>query len=186
MGLGKTIQTIAMMQHLHLHENVHGPFLVIAPLSTLPHWKACFENWTEMNSVYYHDSGFGVGANARDLIRRREWYTNRGEVKFEAMLTSFNIFTADLPEFANIKWRYVIVDEAHHAAADTYQRVLAGLADEVLDDGQGDVGLEQRHAHLAQHVLHIGFGDAGLAAHRLDGATQSFGEGGSHGVAGGA
>ena len=113
MGLGKTVQAVATLEAMRTTQKVRGPFLVIAPLSTLPHWKACFENWTEMNSVYYHDSGFGVGANARDLIRRREWYTNRGEVKFEAMLTSFNIFTADLPEFANIKWRYVIVDEAH-------------------------------------------------------------------------
>lgn len=35
MGLGKTIQSIAFLYHLHTFENVKGPFLVIAPLSTL-------------------------------------------------------------------------------------------------------------------------------------------------------
>jgi chromodomain-helicase-DNA-binding protein 7 len=39
MGLGKTIQSIAFLYHLFNFENVKGPFLVIAPLSTLEHWK---------------------------------------------------------------------------------------------------------------------------------------------------
>ena len=39
MGLGKTAQSIAMLDHLWRHEHVRGPFLVIAPLSTLSHWQ---------------------------------------------------------------------------------------------------------------------------------------------------
>jgi chromodomain-helicase-DNA-binding protein 7 len=39
MGLGKTIQSIAFLQHLWSIEACKGPFLVIAPLSTLEHWK---------------------------------------------------------------------------------------------------------------------------------------------------
>lgn len=35
MGLGKTIQSIAFLYHLYNAENVKGPFLIIAPLSTL-------------------------------------------------------------------------------------------------------------------------------------------------------
>ncbi len=35
MGLGKTIQTIAILQHLKVRHNIPGPFLIIAPLSTL-------------------------------------------------------------------------------------------------------------------------------------------------------
>ena len=57
------------------------------------------------------------------------------------------------------------------------------LLDEAAHHRQRHVGLQQRHAHLAQHVLHVALGDAGLAAHRLDGATQAFGEGGGHGAA---
>jgi len=69
------------------------------------------------------------------------------------------------------------VQRADHLLA---QRLLLDPRDEVAHDGQGHVGLEQGHAHLAQHVLHIAVGDAGLAAHRLDEATQAVGEGGSH------
>lgn len=48
MGLGKTIQTVSMLNHLFTQERVRGPFLVVAPLSTLGHWKREFEEWTEM------------------------------------------------------------------------------------------------------------------------------------------
>ena len=66
---------------------------------------------------------------------------------------------------------------AHHLLA---ERLVLDAGDEVAHHRQRHVGLEQRHAHLAQHVLHVVFGDAGLAAHRLDEARQAVGEGGGH------
>src|SRR4030095_3476838 len=41
-----------------------------------------------------------------------------------------------------------------------------------------------RHAHLAQHVLHVAFSDTCLAAHGLDQARHAVGKGGGHGEAG--
>ncbi|XP_063865081.1 lymphoid-specific helicase-like [Scylla paramamosain] len=41
MGLGKTVQFIALVCHL-VEQGVAGPFLVCAPLSTLPNWMAEF------------------------------------------------------------------------------------------------------------------------------------------------
>jgi SNF2 family DNA or RNA helicase len=38
MGLGKTIQSVSTLAHLASHEAIRGPFLVVAPLSTLSHW----------------------------------------------------------------------------------------------------------------------------------------------------
>ena len=43
-GLGKTIQTIALLAHL-LERGVPGPFLVVAPLSTLSNWSHEFAKW---------------------------------------------------------------------------------------------------------------------------------------------
>jgi len=40
--------------------------------------------------------------------------------------------------------------------------------DEIPHHWQCHIGLEQRHAHLAQHVRHVGLGDAGLPSHFLD------------------
>lgn len=56
MGLGKTIMTIAFLDHLIKICKIRGPFLVVAPLSTLEHWKRVAEEWTLMNVVVYHDS----------------------------------------------------------------------------------------------------------------------------------
>lgn len=44
MGLGKTLQSIAMIVSL-IERNVRGPFLIAAPLSTLPNWVAEFKKF---------------------------------------------------------------------------------------------------------------------------------------------
>ena len=117
---GKTVQTVAVLEHLRAHQRVRGPFLVLAPLSTLGHWKREFEEWTDMNVVYYHDPQ--GGAEARALIREYEWrypgpngvkLAQRGVFKFNVLITSYHVFMADWEEFKEIKWKYVVVDEAH-------------------------------------------------------------------------
>jgi chromodomain-helicase-DNA-binding protein 7 len=55
MGLGKTIQTISFIFHLHAHENVLGPFLILAPLTTLHQWRREIEEWTTFNCLLYYD-----------------------------------------------------------------------------------------------------------------------------------
>ena len=64
--------------------------------------------------------------------------------------------------------------------------LILDAGDEVAHDRQRDVGLEQGHAHLAQHVLDVVLGNAGLAAHRLDDAAQPISEVRSHPVGCGA
>ena len=44
MGLGKTVQCIALLAHL-IEMGVTGPFLVAAPLSTLPNWMSEFKRF---------------------------------------------------------------------------------------------------------------------------------------------
>lgn len=46
MGLGKTVQSVAFLNLIYNTYNVRGPFLVVAPLSTIPHWEREFEAWT--------------------------------------------------------------------------------------------------------------------------------------------
>ena len=46
MGLGKTIQIIAMFAYLSEYRNVTGPFLIIAPLTVLCNWKRELNKWT--------------------------------------------------------------------------------------------------------------------------------------------
>jgi SNF2 family DNA or RNA helicase len=53
MGLGKTVQAATFLEHVYSREGVPGPFLVVAPLSTIANWQREFENWTDMNVVVY-------------------------------------------------------------------------------------------------------------------------------------
>ena len=63
MGLGKTIQTIAFLHYLNVFEGVFGPFLIIAPVSTLKQWRNEIEMWSELNCVLYKGKN-----TSRDLI----------------------------------------------------------------------------------------------------------------------
>lgn len=53
MGLGKTIQCIGVIAYL-IEMGVKGPFLVAAPLSTVPNWVAEFKKFTPTVSLYQH------------------------------------------------------------------------------------------------------------------------------------
>lgn len=55
MGLGKTIQSLTFVDAAYKY-GIRGPFLIIAPLSTIPNWQREFESWTDMNVVVYHGS----------------------------------------------------------------------------------------------------------------------------------
>ena len=99
MGLGKTIQTIAFLNHLVNFENCRGPFLVVAPLSTLGHWKRTVKDWTNLNGILYYDISSVEGRNS---MRYYEWlHTDisvKGTVlpakdvyKFHVLVTSFEV-----------------------------------------------------------------------------------------------
>lgn len=55
MGLGKTIQSIAFLYEI-FNMGIRGPFLIIAPLSTITNWEREFRTWTHMNVIVYHGS----------------------------------------------------------------------------------------------------------------------------------
>ena len=62
MGLGKTLQSISLIVSL-IERDVKGPFLLAAPLSTLPNWVAEFEKFAPEVSIkhflffftFFHD-----------------------------------------------------------------------------------------------------------------------------------
>lgn len=64
MGLGKTIQSISFLSVLFHKYQLHGPSLVVVPLSTMASWQYEFETWaSNINVVTY------VGdVTSRDLV----------------------------------------------------------------------------------------------------------------------
>ena len=63
--------TISFFDHMNKELGLRGPFLILAPLTTLDHWKRVAEEWTDLNTVLYYDS---KGAEGRQEIRNNEWY----------------------------------------------------------------------------------------------------------------
>ncbi|XP_057800012.1 CHD3-type chromatin-remodeling factor PICKLE-like isoform X2 [Salvia miltiorrhiza] len=126
MGLGKTIQSIAFLASL-FEENI-SPHLVVAPLSTLRNWEREFATWApHMNVVMY------VGTSqARTVIREYEFYypknhkkskkkktgqsvseSKHDRIKFDVLLTSYEMINMDSTSLKPIKWECMIVDEGH-------------------------------------------------------------------------
>ncbi len=54
--------------------------------------------------------------------------------------------------------------------------MLADAVADRADDGDVDVGLEQRRPDLLHHLVDVGLGEAALAAEALDDAVESVGE----------
>uniref|UniRef100_A0A670JPR4 Chromodomain helicase DNA binding protein 6 n=1 Tax=Podarcis muralis TaxID=64176 RepID=A0A670JPR4_PODMU len=114
MGLGKTIQSITFLSEIYLM-GLRGPFLIIAPLSTITNWEREFRTWTEMNAIVYHGSQI-----SRQMIQQYEMVYRdpqgnplSGLFKFHVVITTFEMILADCPELKKIQWRCVIIDEAH-------------------------------------------------------------------------
>ncbi|VAI71316.1 unnamed protein product [Triticum turgidum subsp. durum] len=127
MGLGKTIQSIAFLASVS--EDKFGPHLVVAPLSTLRNWEREFATWApQMNVIMYFGSG-----SSRDIIKKYEFYYSKdnpkklkknkssssndekkqSRIKFDVLLTSYEMINMDSAVLKTIEWECMIVDEGH-------------------------------------------------------------------------
>uniref|UniRef100_A0A3Q3GSH7 Proliferation-associated SNF2-like protein n=1 Tax=Labrus bergylta TaxID=56723 RepID=A0A3Q3GSH7_9LABR len=108
MGLGKTIQCIAHIAMM-IEKKVMGPFLVVAPLSTLPNWINEFKRFTPEVSVLLYHGPQAERAKVLKQIRRPQGSLNMCPV----VVTSFEISMIDRKLLQHFQWKYLIVDEGH-------------------------------------------------------------------------
>lgn len=122
MGLGKTIQTITFLYSLYKEGHCKGPFLLSVPLSTIINWEREFELWApDFYCITY------VGdKDSRAVIRENELTFEeaaiRGNracrfransIKFNVLLTSYELVSIDSACLGSIDWAVLVVDEAH-------------------------------------------------------------------------
>ncbi|KAL4598951.1 hypothetical protein ACB092_11G092800 [Castanea dentata] len=89
MGLGKTIQTIGFLAHLK-GNGLDGPYLVVAPLSTLSNWVNEISRFTpSMNAIIYHGD-----KKQREELRRKHMPRTIGP-KFPIIVTSYEVAFSD-------------------------------------------------------------------------------------------
>ncbi|KAL1354807.1 hypothetical protein HN51_006861 [Arachis hypogaea] len=108
MGLGKTIQTIGFLSHL-IGKGLHGPYMIIAPLSTLSNWKNEFSRFApSVPAIIYHGN-----RQERDVIRRKHMPVTIGP-KFPILITSYEVALNDAKKHLRVyPWKYLVVDEGH-------------------------------------------------------------------------
>ncbi|XWS71218.1 hypothetical protein CRYUN_Cryun03dG0119700 [Craigia yunnanensis] len=112
MGLGKTVQSVSMLGFLQNAQQIPGPFLVVVPLSTLSNWAKEFRKWLpDMNVIVY------VGTRAsREVCLQYEFYNDKKigrPIKFNTLLTTYEVVLKDKAVLSKIRWNYLMVDEAH-------------------------------------------------------------------------
>ncbi|CAM9596761.1 unnamed protein product [Chrysoparadoxa australica] len=107
MGLGKTVQVISLIAHLRCM-GVNGPFIICAPLATLPNWINEFKKWTpSIATVLYH----GPKADRAYLRREQMRPGTATSADFPVVITSYEICIADRAYLSGYNWVYMVIDE---------------------------------------------------------------------------
>ncbi|TKA28922.1 hypothetical protein B0A50_03333 [Salinomyces thailandicus] len=111
MGLGKTVQSISVMAYLAEVHDIWGPFLVIAPNSTLHNWQQEISRFVPNIKVL----PYWGSAKDRKILRKfwdRKHITYNKDSPFHVLVTSYQLVVQDTAYFQKVKWQYMILDEA--------------------------------------------------------------------------
>ncbi|KAI1321718.1 SNF2 family N-terminal domain-containing protein [Xylariaceae sp. FL0255] len=122
MGLGKTIQVISLLSQLH-GEGSFGPYLVIAPLSTLSNWQSEFAKWTpSIPFILYH----GTIQERQEMFKTKLWnnyplarsnpknpHERAPNKRFPVVCTSYEMVLRDHANLSKVEWSIIVVDEGH-------------------------------------------------------------------------
>jgi SWI/SNF-related matrix-associated actin-dependent regulator of chromatin subfamily A protein 2/4 len=98
MGLGKTIQTVALITYLMEVKKINGPYLIIVPLSTISNWTLELDKWArEIVKIVFKGD--------KDQRKRLEPNIRRGN--FNVLLTTYDYVLKEKSLLGKIKWKYM-------------------------------------------------------------------------------
>jgi DNA helicase INO80 len=126
MGLGKTVQSISVMAYLAEKHDIWGPFLVVAPASTLHNWQQEIAKFVPEFKVLPY---WGTGPD-RKVLRKfwdRKHTTYKKDAPFHVCITSYQLVVSDVAYFQKMRWQYMILDEAQAIKSSSSSRWKALL-----------------------------------------------------------
>ncbi|KAL1506998.1 hypothetical protein AB1Y20_007861 [Prymnesium parvum] len=110
MGLGKTVQAISVLASLRASADAAGtplgPFLVVAPLSTLSGWTEQLQRFCPSLRVLCYSGNASQRASVRQSLLNSPGGAS-------VLLASYEPILADGGELKKVRWAYAVVDEAH-------------------------------------------------------------------------
>ena len=119
MGLGKTVQVLAALLKCAVEDYDYGPFLVVAPLSTLHNWKDECEKFTPgLRCIPYWGSPDerkilrGFFTYEEKLKKKQGRKTAAAHSEFHIVITSYDMVLRDAAHLKTVPWRIMILDEA--------------------------------------------------------------------------
>jgi non-specific serine/threonine protein kinase len=109
MGVGKTMQILALLLRKKQDHEDYPPSLLIVPASIIAHWKEEAEKYApSLRLKIFHSS--------QSLVRTiNEWRKKPDDLlqDCDLVVTSFGMLTNNLSFFKNINWQILIIDDAH-------------------------------------------------------------------------
>ncbi|WFD24107.1 Putative DNA helicase ino80 [Malassezia equina] len=111
MGLGKTVQSISLMAYLAEVHDIWGPFLVIAPASTLHNWQQEITKFVPALKALPYWGNVKDRAVLRKFWNRKQISYDR-DAPFHVLVTSYQLVVSDEKYFQRVKWQYMVLDEA--------------------------------------------------------------------------
>jgi ATP-dependent DNA helicase len=99
-----------LIAHL-LTKDVTGPYLIVAPLATLPNWVREFQKWLpQFPVIRYH----GTGPEREEMFRGPLNPKNKRNKNFPFIVTSYEVCIRDQAKLEKLcEYTYLIVDEGH-------------------------------------------------------------------------
>lgn len=101
MGLGKTVQSVALIRTV-FEMGYTNKVLIVAPLSTIPHWEREFINWSHLNITILHGNKEG-----RDVLLHYEYPTS------DVIITTYEMAMCSLRPERYGTYGIGVFDEAH-------------------------------------------------------------------------
>ncbi|CAF4558922.1 unnamed protein product [Rotaria sp. Silwood1] len=109
MGLGKTVEVIAFICSL-VQDGATGPFLVVAPLSTLTNWCTEFARFApNITCMVYH----GDKEKLVELRGQINQYRQSKKPIPLVLVTAYHIIISDKAFFKREQWPLLVIDEGH-------------------------------------------------------------------------